>query len=656
MKKIKISELPQSTTYSNLVTIGTTADNASVKVSLAPVGEIDSIKASAAAEHESIRKSINDEVDDAVQKQHDTLGISGVVVFDGFVGDVSDDTHEITAPIIRDPQSKVQQSAAWVYFSTAYGGFLIKQDGNYYIGWADDYMWFDSELVPWRDKAFYNLADGKHYKFGEEDAQLHEIALTDVTLKGNATIDGALNVNKGIKCSDTVDGYIIHGDSATFCQGDEVKIDINGNISTEGSLIAKGGIDTRESGIFCGGSLECGDLSAQSATIEGDVLIGALNVDNNINAATLSVERDATIGGALNNSAVSVEFDSEIWSLPQGATAQSGVADPAAFADAKIVYCHELRRFVMFTSDTEYYKQWQGMERYLDGTTAAAKTRKDVVFKCGGRLYAWEDNFALADKSDLRKGYVGDLSCINDAAKEQFIRQWDEAFYKGGREYGKYNRETGYFEGNGLTDISWQQAQVIMKFAGVAQNPTSSVPKYVDPNYYGGLAYYYYDFYGTGYDSCAPRTFPPLVGSGAGGTYSSNFMFSGCYALQAVGSAANGYTGNEGVFKLCRNLRYVLGFNINDTNGTKAQMFSGCERLEVLELSGLLQGTLDLTATKHLTLDSVRYMLNKRNKVGNQYHEDRYHFTIKLHAEVFAKLTDDIIALAEEMNATLASA
>ena len=45
MKKIKISELPQSTTYNNLVTIGTNAENASVKVSLAPVGEIDSIKA-----------------------------------------------------------------------------------------------------------------------------------------------------------------------------------------------------------------------------------------------------------------------------------------------------------------------------------------------------------------------------------------------------------------------------------------------------------------------------------------------------------------------------------------------------------------------------------------------------------------------------------
>lgn len=172
MKKIKISELPQSTTYNNLVTIGTNAENASVKVSLAPVGEIDSIKASAAAEHTAIRQSLAD----AVSEQHNTLGISGIVAFDGFVGDVTDDT-STSAPIVRDPKGKVQQSAATVHFSTADGNFLIKQEGNYYPIWDDDYLWQDSNQVPWSDKAYYNVNDGKLYKFGS-DNQLHEIALT----------------------------------------------------------------------------------------------------------------------------------------------------------------------------------------------------------------------------------------------------------------------------------------------------------------------------------------------------------------------------------------------------------------------------------------------------------------------------------------------
>lgn len=173
MKKIKISELPQSTTYNNLVTIGTNADNASVKVSLAPVGEIDSIKASASAEHTAIRQSLAN----AVSEQHDTLGISGIVAFDGFVGDVSDDTSETAAPLVRDPRGKVQQGAATVHFSTADGAFLIKQDGSYYPIWEDDYLWQDSKQVPWADKAYYNVSDGKLYKIGS-DGQLHEIALT----------------------------------------------------------------------------------------------------------------------------------------------------------------------------------------------------------------------------------------------------------------------------------------------------------------------------------------------------------------------------------------------------------------------------------------------------------------------------------------------
>ena len=173
MNKIKISELPQSTSYDGLVTIGTNADNASVKVSLAQLGEIDSIKASATAEHKAIRQSLAD----AVSEQHDTLGISGIVAFDGFVGDVSDDTSETGAPIVRDPKGKVQQGAATVHFSTADGNFLVKQDGSYYPIWEDDYLWQDLNQVPWRDKSYYNVNDGKLYKIGS-DNQLHEIALT----------------------------------------------------------------------------------------------------------------------------------------------------------------------------------------------------------------------------------------------------------------------------------------------------------------------------------------------------------------------------------------------------------------------------------------------------------------------------------------------
>lgn len=129
-----------------------------------------------AADHAAIRKTLSDSLASAKQEQHDTLGISGIVAFDGFVGDVSNDT-STAAPIVRDPNGKVQQGAATVHFSTADGNFLIKQDGSYYPIWDDDYLWQDRNQEPWADKAYYNIADGKLYKFGS-DNQLHEIALT----------------------------------------------------------------------------------------------------------------------------------------------------------------------------------------------------------------------------------------------------------------------------------------------------------------------------------------------------------------------------------------------------------------------------------------------------------------------------------------------
>ena len=129
-----------------------------------------------AADHAAIRKTLSDSLASAKQEQHNTLGISGIVAFDGFVGDVTDDT-STAAPIVRDPNGKVQQGPATVHFSTADGNFLIKQDGSYYPIWDDDYLWQDRNQEPWADKAYYNIADGKLYKFGS-DNQLHEIALT----------------------------------------------------------------------------------------------------------------------------------------------------------------------------------------------------------------------------------------------------------------------------------------------------------------------------------------------------------------------------------------------------------------------------------------------------------------------------------------------
>lgn len=826
-----------------------------------------------AADHAAIRKTLSDSLASAKQEQHNTLGISGIVAFDGFVGDVTDDT-STAAPIVRDPQSKVQQGAATVHFSTADGTFLIKQDGSYYPIWNDDYLWQDRNQVPWSDKAYYNVNDGKLYKIGS-DNQLHEIALTklrddigilpckvrmaaplqvmegaptgkytiwwsqtskaffaainydpatsgdnienldsyelrhcdeyydycsvtgasggvqtatprtdriyrsgndlwqydkaagkmvklgdvtgkdlairnlecdDATLQGDVEVTGYLEVDNGltvqnglmvensditvaggdihvqgeaelgsvkttgdITANGKVSGIVVHGDSATFCQADEVKIDINGNISTEGSLTVSKGIEA--DGIVSQGGLTAGtSLTAASGEISGDLLVGGtLNVDNaitaenitangNINAGDLTVNHTATLsdttlsgdttfdGGSVSVDSGSlavasgvgfhtdninnVRIDGRIdfvfhgirQSLPTDYTAVAQSVSPKTRVDGSsydIIYIRDQKHFVAVDDAAKTYAErfYDDEEYNIITNNKPTTARTDRTWRWGAKLYAWDAEFALKDPSNLLSAYVGDLTCLNDSAKEAFIKSWNEAFYKGGRKFGEYNRKTGYFEGNGLTDINYEQAKVIMKFVGLCQNPSTIIPKIDGPYTFGGLSFFSFDFYGEGKDSRAPRTFPPLIQGASGGRYRSDELFSGDNCLQAVSFAgAGGMTGNERVFEFCRNLRYVLNMPINDTQGTKNGMFNGCIALETVELKGLHKGTVSFEHSPKLSLDSIKYMLNNREKSGAALTDEKYKFTIKLHADVFAKLTDDIIALATEMNATLVSA
>lgn len=889
----RITELPTSTTTTGLYTLGVDSQDEGVKV---PIGDLisdlstriqsvkdvaesaksnaETLETSAESEHKAIRKSIADAVDDAVSEQHDTLGISGIVAFDGFVGDVSDDTSETAAPIVRDPKGKVQQSAATVHFSTADGVFLIKQDSSYYPIWDDDYLWQDREQVPWANKAYYNVNDGKLYKIGS-GSQLHEIALTklrddtgilpcrvrtsaplstpttgyptahnytiwwsqtakaffaalgyeaaqgdviegceyyplsvcdeyydycsvtdsgsggtqtavpradriyrsgndlwqydsaagemvklgdvtgkdlaiqylecgDATLQGDVEVTGylevenSLTVQNGLKVENSditvagggihvqgeaelgsvkttgditangkVSGVVIHGDSATFCQGEEVKIDISGNISTEGSLTVSKGIEA-DSIVSRGGLTVGTSLTAASGEISGDLLVGTLSVDSDITAENITANGNITAGSLTASTATlsdttlsgdttfdggsvsvdsgslavasgvgfyadninAVRIDGRIdfvfhgirQSLPTDYTAVAQSVPPKTRLEGStydIIYIRDKKRFVAVDDTAKTYaERFFDEEEYNVITNNKPTTaRTDRTWRCAGKLYAWDAEFALKDPSNLLSAYVGDLTCLNDSAKEAFIKSWNEAFYKGGRKFGEYNRETGYFEGNGLTDINYEQAKVIMKFVGLCQNPTTVIPKIDGPYISGGLSCFWFDFNGEGKDSRAPRTFPPLIQGASGGRYRSDELFSGDNCLQAVSFAgAGGMTSNERVFQYCRNLRYVLNMQINDTQGTKNGMFNGCIALETVELKGLFQGTVSFEYSPKLSLDSIKFMLNNREKSGAALTDEKYKFTIKLHADVFNKLTDDIIALAAEMNATLVSA
>lgn len=613
---------------------------AAAETAAGAVTAINTLKTENTADHAAIRKTLSDSLASAKQEQHDTLGISGIVAFDGFVGDVSNDTSETAAPIVRDPRGKVQQGAATVHFSTADGNFLIKQD-VYYPIWEDDYLWQDSNQVPWRDKSYYNVNDGKLYKIGS-DNQLHEIALTklrddtgilpckvrtaaplaepttgyptahnytiwwsqttkaffaalgyeaaqgdviegceyyplsvcdeyydycsvtvsgstqtavpradriyrsgndlwqydsaagemvklgdvtgkdlaiqylecgDATLQGDVEVTGYLEADNGLTVQNSditvaggdihvqgeaelgsvkttgditangkVSGIVVHGDSATFCQGEEVKIDVDGNISTEGSLTVSKGIEA-DSIVSRGGLTVGTSLTAASGEISGDLLVGTLSVDSditaenitangNINAGFLTVKHTATLsdttirgditfdGGSVsvdsgslavasgagfyadNINAVRIDgridfvFHGIRQSLPTDYTAVAQSVSPKTRVDGStydIIYIRDKKRFVAVDDAAKTYaERFYDEEEYNIITNNKPTTaRTDRAWRWGADIYKYDtEAYISAYYGKGNDKYGADLVCVTDAGKALFIKMWRDAIYR----------------------------------------------------------------------------------------------------------------------------------------------------------------------------------------------------------------------------------
>lgn len=474
MKKIKISELPQSTTYNNLVTIGTNAANASVKVSLAPVGEIDSIKASAAAEHTAIRQSLAD----AVSEQHNTLGISGIVAFDGFVGDVTDDT-STAAPIVRDPKGKVQQGAATVHFSTADGNFLIKQDGAYYPKWDDDYMWQDRNQVPWADKAYYNIADGKLYKFGS-DNQLHEIALTklrdDIGILpckvrtaaplAEPTTGYPTAHNYTIWWSQTAKAFFAalgydeaaQGDAIEGCEYYPLSVcdeytdycTLSGSGSTQTATprtdrIYRSGNDLWQYDKAAGKMVKLGDLTViHTATLTDTTLSG----DTTFNGGSVSVDSGslavASGVGFHTDNINAVRIDGRIdfvfhgirQSLPTDYTAVAQAVSPKTRVDGSsydIIYIRDKKRFVAVDDAAKTYAErfYDDEEYNIITNNKPTTARTDRAWRWGADIYKYDtEAYISAYNGKGNDKYGADLVCVTDAGKALFIKMWRDAIYR----------------------------------------------------------------------------------------------------------------------------------------------------------------------------------------------------------------------------------
>lgn len=207
-----------------------------------------------------------------------------------------------------------------------------------------------------------------------------------------------------------------------------------------------------------------------------------------------------------------------------------------------------------------------------------------------------EDAFTLSE--DFSMSETRKLSLVDKAKREVFIDAWNEVCRNGS--YGRFNETTGFFELNGLTDISYQEALRIYQ-AGREQgrNP-----------------------YGI-YSSLKIRTnLPwetPVSGCGSAffnATHIEKIVFKKYITITEI------YC-----FYICPKLITIDGeirFQLNDG-------FSQCPKLVTVTAKMMKKGgILGMSSSPLLSLESLKYTV-----------ENSVSCSINVHPDVYAKLTDE---------------
>lgn len=97
-------------------------------------------------------------------------------------------------------------------------------------------------------------------------------------------------------------------------------------------------------------------------------------------------------------------------------------------------------------------------------------------------------------------------------------------------------------------------------------------------------------------------------------------------------------------FSGCKKLRKIL--DTFSLGGDCQYMFNGCESLEEVRMRP--SSSLDLKDSPKLSLESIRFMIKNRNNGSTA-------ITITLHPTAYARVTDELFAIASEKNITIAT-
>ena len=184
--------------------------------------------------------------------------------------------------------------------------------------------------------------------------------------------------------------------------------------------------------------------------------------------------------------------------------------------------------------------------------------------------------------------------------KDLFIDQWNTACGT----FGQYNEETGFFELNGLTDITYDEALEIL-----------------------GADVYHGEYCNQFYYTKKIRTNIPPTSSGSGSTLDGTFY--GCHQIEVA--YANGSL-SVNCFVNCNNLKSVIGAIKSLGNGIH-KTFVSCPSLQEVKAPIINNGTYDLSSSPLLQIDSFQYMVGHKTASGS--------VNIIVHPDVYAKLMDE---------------
>lgn len=276
--------------------------------------------------------------------------------------------------------------------------------------------------------------------------------------------------------------------------------------------------------------------------------------------------------------------------------------------------------------DTLLAQQKQGLENALK----EYPKKTEVVEGLAGKQNV------LSTTTDL---HITDDNIIGltEAAKMRlFIDLWNEACGK----WGRYNAETGFFELNGLTDITYEEAVRIYSLcAGWSGNIAYDSAKSAlsrDLKIRTALPIYYAA--GNGYMNL-------------GGFAHTNRSIE---VINFVVESFNNSTQDLSyAFYMCSKLKRIDGIIYLDSRANLSNAFGWCFALETVKIHRLASN-LDLHDCRVISLESLRYMVDY-SRVTNA-------ITITVYKDIYAKLTDKtneewhaVLVAAAEKNITFAT-